>query len=394
MNKKILIVTEYFYPNETTTSYYLTQIIKEYSKYNEVKVITNTELKQKHEIINENIEVIRIQENKLNKNNLFSRVFKLIISSIKLSWIANKFIKTNTHLFTVTNPAFIMVFFAIIKKFKKFNYTLLVYDVFPENLLATNILKKKSIIYKLVKKLFDWSYSKADRLIVIGRDMEEVIQEKTNNQVPITIMENWCNYKEIIPCKKDENKIIKILKLEYKKVFLFAGNLGRVQGIDNLIEATRLVKDKDFRLLFIGDGAMKNRIEEYIKNNQNSKIIYGGAFPQSEQNNFLNACDVAIVSLDKSMYGLGVPSKSYYNMAAEKPILYIGDRYSEIARVVSDFDIGWVSPPDEPTILANDIDIICNTFDSIAEKGLCARKVIIENFSEDIILAKYRALYK
>lgn len=46
---------------------------------------------------------------------------------------------------------------------------------------------------------------------------------------------------------------------------------------------------------------------------------------RSQQNDFLNACDIGIVTLNDGMYGLGVPSKSYNIWAAGKPILYIGD---------------------------------------------------------------------
>lgn len=393
VNKKILIISEFFYPNETTTSYYLTNIAKALSDNNKVQVICNTELNKDTEIINENIEVIRIKENKLNKNNLFLRLIKFIIASIKLSWIANKYIKKDTNLFSVTNPAFLIVILAIMKKFKKFNYTLLVYDVFPENVLATNIIKEKSLFYKLIKKIFNWAYSKADKLVVIGRDMEEVIRAKTKNQVEISIIENWCDYEKIIPSKKSENEIIKKLKLLDKKVFLFAGNLGRVQGINNLIEATKLVKDKDFRLLFIGDGAMKKDILNYIKDNPSSNIVYGGSFPSSEQNNFLNACDVAIVSLNKSMYGLGVPSKSYYNMASAKPILFIGDKKSEIGRVVSEHEIGWIVKPDDIVELANTFDEVCNNFELLDEYGKKAREVVKYSFSKNVILSKYQKLY-
>jgi len=393
MREKILVISEYFYPDTTTTSYYLTNIIKIFSENNKVRVICNTELKEKNEIINDNIEVIRIKENKLNKNNLFLRLIKFIISSVKLSWTANKYIEKETNLFTVTNPAFLIFILAVLKIFKKFNYTLLVYDVFPENLLATNIIKEKSLFYKLIKKMFDWAYSRADRLVVIGRDMEEVIIAKTNNKVPIEIIENWCDISSVIPSSKNENEIVKNLELIDKKLFLFAGNLGRVQGINNLIKAATLVKDKDFRLLFIGEGAMKSDIIEYIKNNPNSNIVYGGSYPPSKQNIFLNACDIAIVSLNKSMYGLGVPSKSYYNMAAEKSIVYIGDEKSEIGRVISENKIGWIVEPDNISQLANAFDNICESRKEIDEYGKRARKVVEENFSQKVILNKYKKLY-
>ena len=391
MKKKILIVTEYFYPNNTTTSYYLTEIAKKLSIKYDVHVICNVDLSNDNEL--KNIKITRIPENNLNKNYLILRIIKFMISSLKLSWSAYKHIDKNTHVFTVTNPAFLPIFLSILKKFKKFHYTLLVYDVFPENLLAINLLTKKSFIYKLLKKIYDWSYSHANRLIVIGRDMDEVIQKKVNNKTPTILIENWCDHNKVLPHNKNDNDIIKQLELEDKKVFLFAGNLGRVQGISNLIKASELVADIKFRLLFIGNGAMKNEILEYIDLNPNGKVLYAGSFSLEEQNLFLNACDVSIVSLNKSMYGLGVPSKSYYNMAAEKPILYIGDELSEIGRVILENDIGWVVEPNNIDRLANTFEEVCRKYDVLEKYGKKARDIVESSYSKNIILNKYEDLF-
>lgn len=68
-----------------------------------------------------------------------------------------------------------------LKKKKQINYAILVHDVFPENTLSARIIKSnKSVVYKILKKLFDEAYCCADNLIVCGRDMKELIKEKTN----------------------------------------------------------------------------------------------------------------------------------------------------------------------------------------------------------------------
>jgi hypothetical protein len=41
------------------------------------------------------------------------------------------------------------------------------------------------------------------------------------------------------------------------------------------------------------------------------------------------------------MKGLGVPSKTYNYMAAGKPVLFLGDRGSEVDNYISRHDCGW-----------------------------------------------------
>lgn len=393
MKKKILIITEYFYPANNSTSFYLTNIAKKLSEDNEVEVICNTNISHYDELNINNIKISRVEEVKLSKNNIFLRILKFLISSIKLSVLASKYINKEKEILAVTNPAFIIIFLAILKKFKGFNYTLLVYDVFPENLKAAKILKEDRFLYKIIKKIYDWSYLKADNLIVIGRDMEKIIQKKTDNKVSTVLIENWCDYNEIIPSEKNINEIIKKFNLENKKVFLFAGNLGRVQGLENMLKAADRVDNIDFILLFIGKGAMLKKIKKHIEISKKENVIYAGSFPMSEQNIFLNACDIAIVSLQDSMNGLGVPSKSYFNMAAEKPILYIGNEDSEIAKVITENDIGWISPNNKIDELADLFNILCENDMDYKEYGKRARKVVKKKYSQEIILNKYMKLY-
>jgi len=392
MNKKILIVTEYFYPNDSSTAYYLTDIVKTISDKNNVITITTSELNGSKELPFLKNKIFRMKESRFSKDRLLSRVAKLLFSTARLTWKAFSLLRKGDEIFAVTNPAFLILILAVIKKIKKVKYTLLVYDVFPENILAAGLTKSDSFIYKVSKKIFNWAYTQADHLIVIGRDMQEVIGLKTKNSVPLSLVTNWCDVESIRCYPKSANAIIQQFKLEEKIVFAFTGNFGRVQGIQNLLDATLLVKNKNFVLLFIGDGAMRSTIEEHIVNNSNKNVIYGGNYPASDKNIFLNACDIALVSLSPSMYGLGVPSKSYYNMAASKPLLLIGDERSEIGRVIKEHDIGWVVESDNPQKLAEQFEEICKN-SSFDIKGRKSREVVEQFYSKEVILEKYKKLY-
>jgi len=393
LRKRIVVVTEYFYPTQRNDARLITKIAKALSDKNSVEIICTSQLDGNNEIKGFNGNVHRLKSLNINSKNIFLRVVKLLYLTFQLVFKSMFFLKKDDNVFMVTNPVFILPFMALLRKIKKFNVTLLVYDVFPENLLATKLLKKQSFIYKILKKIYDWSYNNFDNLIVIGRDMEELISSKANKCKNISLIPNWCDEKKITPVKKENNSIIKKFKLEDKIVFSFVGNFGLVQGIQNLLDAASLVKNDKFVLLFIGDGAEKKRIENYISQNKNTNVIYAGKYPSEEENNFLNACDVSIISLSDSMYGLGVPSKSYYNMAAAKPLLYIGNENTEIAKVINENKIGWICGSSNPKLLAEKIDLICEEKDLFSDIGSRSRKTVVENYSEDIILEKYRNLY-
>jgi len=396
VSNKLLILSEYFYPDERTDAFLISEITKKFDEVLEgnIKIICTSSLEGQEEIFSLRNKILRLKKNKLNETNLFIRIIKFLILTTKISFYAYKNIQKGDNVFLTTNPAFLMIVIALFKYFKTFKYTLLVYDVFPENLAAAKIISKKGLFYKIINSIYNWAYSKADKLIVIGMDMQEILTLKTGQKVSIEIIENWCDYKSVKPSSKLENKILKNLQIENKIVFLFAGNLGRVQGIPTLLKAFQLVKNREIALLFIGKGAYKEEIIKHISENKSSNVYYGGSFPISQQNEFLNACDISIISLSSEMYGLGVPSKSYYNMSAKKPILYIGDEKSEIAQVVHNFKIGWNIEANEPELLANLLDTISLESAKFESMGKRAREVVAEYYSKEIILSKYAKLYE
>lgn len=392
--KKLLIVAEEFYPINTTTASNITTITEELTNNFDVSVICNSSLDSKNELQFIKNKIYRIKELSISKKNLLSRLIRLIISSIKLSYYTLKMSDQKTHILAMTNPIFIVIFLAILKRIKSIEYTILVYDIFPDNLVAIGVLKKNSFLYKILMKIFNWAYSKADNLIVIGRDMEEIINKKVFSDTNIHFIPNWCDVNQIKSLSKNNNEIINALNLDDKIIFAFVGNLGRVQGIDNLLATSKLIKNPNFALLFIGNGVKKNDILNHINNKITENVYYAGSYPFSEQNLILNACDIAIVSLSDSMYGLGVPSKSYYNMAVAKPLLYIGDVSSEIGRIITTNKNGWVVEPNNDILLAQTIEEICNNSLEINKKGNKSKEVVMNFYTKEIVMKQYQQLFQ
>ena len=115
---------------------------------------------------------------------------------------------------------------------------------------------------------------------------------------------------------------------------------------------------------------------------RHENTVYAGFRSRSNQNDFLNACDIGIVTLADGMYGLGVPSKSYNIMATGKPILYIGESDSEIALCIKRYNIGWVVEPNNPSLLKDKIEDILREPSEIQEMGSkcigCCKRVFCE----------------
>lgn len=396
VEKKIWIITELYYPTLNSTGYYMTEIAEYLAKNNQdVNVLcsnltynTNLVTTIKSEVRNK-VRINRVLLKQIDKNNFIFRILRLTNASIKLFIKSLLLISRKDRVLIVTNPAFLILLMPMLKLIKGIKYDLLVHDIFPENLVAIKKMKSSSLIYKLIKFLFDFSYSKAENCIVIGRDMEKIVKEKIGDKSNITLIPNWAEVDKIFPVNKNDTNMINLLNLQGKFIFQFAGNLGHAQGLKNILDAISLIKNEDLHFLFIGSGAMESEIKLAATNSLLKNISLIGFQDRSNQNDFLNACDVALITLSDGMLGLGVPSKAYNIMAAGKPILIIADNASEISMCVKEYNLGWIVEPNNPKLLSDTFEMIYKDFSSGKVNIENSRIVAEKYFAKDIILSQY-----
>jgi glycosyltransferase involved in cell wall biosynthesis len=297
----------------------------------------------------------------------------------------------NDIVFIATNPAPLLLFIGFLKYFKAFQLHILIHDVFPENTIPAGLFKKNTnIIYRLFALIFNHAYCQADHLITLGRDMEELLLNKIakkKKDITVSVIPNWGDTKTIMPQNRQDSLITK-WGLQDKIILQYAGNIGRVQALPEVIDAFYQNSNTKLHLVIFGSGAYTRNIIQFINKNDVKNITYYGSFLRHEQNEILNSCDIAIVSLSKGMYGLGVPSKAYNILAAGKPILFIGECNSEIAQLVAEEKIGWTIDINKNNAL---IDFFSNLKldnpDELLAMGLRARQLCEEKYTKNKILS-------
>lgn len=379
--KKIFLISEYILPTQNTTGYLFHKLHKNLKQ----QYGDNLKILVKEDPVHKIEDAILVADVNLNKKKLIQRLFFELIISFKFFSKILQNVGKGDVVFTGTTPILLLPIVYIAKKIKKFNWILLVHDVFPENLIAANVLKPNNFFYKILKFFFDKFYAAADKRIVIGKDMKELIDDKVERSDSI-IIQNWIDHHDIEV--QEKNNILNTLNWQSEQpIFYFFGNIGRVQGIHNILKALEILPiGKRPKILFIGGGAYENELIDGINRINDENIKYIGSLDPSKKSEGLNAGDVAIVTLAEGMYGLGVPSKAYYSMAADKPLLAIMEAESEVSSMIKQHNIGWTVPTGDPQVLANLFLEISQNFN--AKKLSSSRKVLIENYSEQIAMEK------
>lgn len=391
MKPTLWIISELFPPEETSTGYIMGEIANALTQKYRVKVIagpvvydTNKRLDANSKFtLDHSIEVTNVDAVAEDKSSKLRRIKKFLLMSWRLYSVARKKISKGDRVLMVTNPFPLIVLMGHLRRHRDFTLSMLVHDIMPESLFTD--IRIPRFVYKIAERIFNKAYASTDLLISIGRDMTDILDRKCcgfKHKPETKIIENWGDVVNIYPMQHKANNTI---------VIQYAGNIGNAQGVGDFVDILYESGCKNVEFSIWGTGSEENdvkiRVAEY---GITDYVSFNGPYLRSQQNEVLNNCDIALVRLVEGMYGLGVPSKSYNIMAAGKPILYIGERNTEIWRVIKENGNGVCFEPNDKDGL---IDFLCSlsaeNHKKLREMGMISRRLAEEKYSKEIILNKF-----
>jgi glycosyltransferase involved in cell wall biosynthesis len=398
--KRLWVISEPYYPEETSTGYYLTRIAEGLAEDFDVKVLCGQPtysargtVAPKYEV-HEGVEIFRVSGTTLDKNVIPFRLINMLTLGLSVLLNALRRLHAGDRILVVTTPPSMPFVVALAAMARGASYTLLIHDNYPEILVATNKAKPNSLVVKIMAFANRWLYKHAAKIIVVGRDMLTLLERKTAGlDIPIVTIPNWAELESVSPAERSDNTLLKELGLLDKLVLLYAGNMGHPNDIETIVECANALRDRDdIHFLFLGTGVKRKWLDRSVADLKLSNVTLLDPKPRSEQAVFLNACDVAIVSLVSRMVGVSMPSRTYNILAAGKPILAQAENESEISQVVDEDSVGWVVPPGDAEALARTvIDIREKDAELLRSIGRRARTSAVDRYSLAAALEKYRA---
>lgn len=397
--KKLWILSELYYPEESATGFILSQIAEGLADSLDVQVICTQPTYHQRGVqapareVHRGVQIRRCRATSLNKDILWQRIINFLTISLAIFFTAVRQIGRQDIVLVVTNPPLLPFLASLTCKLKGARCVLLVHDVYPEVAIAAGVVKPTSFSAKISQRLTAWLYNSVDHIVVLGRDMKQLVMQKLGKrqEVKISIIPNWADLELIAPTAKSENQLLHELGLTDKFVVQYAGNMGYLHNIECIVESACHLKHRpEIHFLFIGAGAKKRWLEQTVAEQQLSNVTLLPNRPRSDQNNFLNACDLAVMSFVPAMLGVSVPSRTYNILAAGKPLIVLMDATAEASLLVQEENIGWALPPGQGRLLA---DTICEVFQNrqrLPAMGLHAREVAETYYAFAKVLRQFK----
>jgi colanic acid biosynthesis glycosyl transferase WcaI len=398
--KKVWVISELYYPEETSTGAFLTQTAEGLARRFLVRVLCSQPTygaRGQRAPVNEvrnGVKVHRCWGTTFNKDVLPLRLLNMFTITLSIMLNAVGRIQAGDCVLVVTNPPLLPLVVALACFIRRAKCVLIIHDVYPDVLIATGALSSGSSLAGMIAWIMRVLYRRMASIVVLGRDMETLVRSKLPNGVDwIVTIPNWADLDLVNPLPRSENALLGQFGLANKFVIQYSGNIGRTHGIEYLTQCAEQMRNGSaLHFLFIGFGGKKAWLKKAVEDRGLKNVSILDYRLRSELPQSLNACDVAIVSLARGMTGVSVPSRMYNIMAAGKPIIAVADAASELAQVIRDENIGWVVEPGNVEALKAAIDEAMGNPGRLIQMGLRARKAAEAKYSLEHAIASYMNL--
>jgi colanic acid biosynthesis glycosyl transferase WcaI len=236
-----------------------------------------------------------------------------------------------------------------------------VQDVYPEIAVALGALRSRPLV-RLARLLERLAWRGADRVVVIGRALAAFAADRGVDPSRVVVIENWADTETLRPCETSGFRTeIGLAPDDF--VVQYAGNLGRSQDLEAVLEAARLVEaageesgeaeGRRVRFLLVGAGANAPAVEAAAAGAGN--VSAAPYQPEERLGDVLAAADLALVPLRSGLGRYCVPSKLYSILASGRPVGALLDSDTDVARIVETAECGFRVDPDDPRSLADEI---------------------------------------
>ena len=264
---------------------------------------------------------------------------------------------------------------------KKIPHYLYVQDLWPENVEIVTGIRSKAILGP-IGKMVDWIYKNCDLIFATSESFVTEIQKRLH--VNKDKVKYWPQYaEEFYRPTEEQNGLVDDPAFK----IIFAGNIGRAQGLDILPKVAKILKSKkrDVKFVIVGDGREKENFHADIKaHSVEDMFIFVSRKPAKEIPAYLCSCQAAFVSfMDNTLFAKTIPAKLQSYMACGMPI--IAAATGETEKIIREADCGVCSKIGCAESLAESI-IGLNESKNISRLGENARAYCDSHFNKTSLM--------
>jgi colanic acid biosynthesis glycosyl transferase WcaI len=354
---RLVFINRFYWPDEPATAQLLTDLATALAaRGHAVTIITSqpSAMDVPRAEIRDGVRIWRVRGTRWGRHSLAGRAVDFATFLAGALWRVLRTIRKGDTVVAMTDPPLLGVAVWPVAGLRGVRCLHWVQDIFPEIGLALspNLLARAVCGGLRPWRNLAWRHSAG--CVAVGQDMAGFIAQAGIPADQITTISNWAPAGLEPQPPGAAAELRQAWGLEGRFLVVYSGNLGRVHDLTPVLElAFTLRTETRMAFLFIGDGAQRAALEQAARARGLTNVHFHPAQPRARLAQTLALGDVHLVTLRAGCEALVFPSKLYGIAAVGRPVLFIGPRDCEVARIVGQCGFGQAFTRDEPTAMAH-----------------------------------------
>lgn len=384
-----ILATEFYPPDLSTTATYLGAIANAIALDMQVVVLSGTRGSAKPKCGNRTPEVIEIANWRPPKQALVRRLIASSVLAMRLFLAVYRRARPGDIVMSVTSPFTLPYAITIAARLRRANTALLIYDLYPEALIASRITRQTSLFARTLRLANGWLFRSLSAIFVIGRDVAPLLlRYKRVSADRIHFVPNWT----LLPIGFRPPDPGSRLRSIHASRFLagLCGNLGFTHAPRTVFEAARLLRhEKGIHFVLSGWGVGWTELKTLQQSENLENVTLLDPVPEEQLAEFLAAADVWVIPYRRNVAGVSIPSRLYNFLAVGRAVIVGTEPGSEAGLAVAEEGIGWVVPAEDAAALAQAISEAAADPTATLERGRRAATAAL-NYTEQASTLRYR----
>jgi glycosyltransferase involved in cell wall biosynthesis len=280
---------------------------------------------------------------------------------------------------------------ALLGAAKRAPFVLDIQDLWPDTLTATGMVSNDRLL-RAVGGVCQWVYRKATRIVVLSSGFKRVLVERDVAPDKIDVIFNWFDGDK--PEVTDQRLADDLRRGEHFNV-VFAGTMGKAQGLETVLEAAALLADREpsVRFVMVGGGIDVARLKALVRQRELTNVRFLPRMSGKDVGTVLAVADTLLVHLrDDPLFSITIPSKTQAYLVAGKPLLMAvrGDATDLVKKA----GCGITCPPGDPGALADAVVALAHmSSEEREEMGSRGRAYYEKNMSLSDGIARFDSVF-
>jgi colanic acid biosynthesis glycosyl transferase WcaI len=362
MARRILLITQWFDPEPTPKGLvfarelvrrgFEVEVLTGFPNYPGGKLYPGHSVRLiKRERV-DGVEVTRVALYPSHDQSGIKRALNYLSFGFTAAWYALFCARRPDVIYAYHPPLTVAVVAALARRLRRVPAVLDIQDLWPDTLRATGMFSSEFAL-GVVARVCRFVYRSMDALVVLSPGFKRVLVERGVPEQRVEVIYNWCDEAALTA---GADAVPPSFPAADRFRLVFAGNMGKAQALDAVLDAVALVRDRvpHLSLVLVGGGVEVPRLKEQVALRGLDQVQFIAQLPMREVGAVLRNADALLVHLRRDpLFEITIPSKTQAYMAVGRPLLMAvaGDA----ARLVEDSGAGVIARPEDAVSLADAI---------------------------------------